>query len=90
MDFLYAIVSDMMEIPNPTRSEARWAVSVKMAIELERIPPVICTAMKKTETKETMSSFLIDFLLASAAALFLARKLMGVFTAMGVPWASGM
>ena len=90
LDFFWAIVSDIIEIPKPTRSEARWAVSVKIAMEFDIIPPVIWTAMKKTETKETINSLRIDFLFDSAAACFLAKKLMGVLTAIGVPWASGM
>jgi len=62
----------MIEIANPTRSEAKWAVSVKMAIEFDIIPPVICTAIKKHETKETIISFFIAFLLDSTTAFFLA------------------
>jgi hypothetical protein len=38
-DFLCAKSSEAMEIANPTRSEAKWAESVKIAIEFARIPP---------------------------------------------------
>lgn len=88
--FLYAIVSDIMDIPNPTKSDAKCAVSVKMAIEFDKIPPVIYTAMKNTDTNDTINSLRMDFLFASLASFFLAKKLMGVLTAIGVPIASGM
>lgn len=34
------ILSERIDIPNPSMSEPRCAVSVKMAIELARYPPV--------------------------------------------------
>jgi hypothetical protein len=44
---------------NPMISERRCAVSVKMAIEPESIPPAVYTAMKKKDTKVTKRSFLM-------------------------------
>jgi len=43
-------------------SDAKWAVSVKIAIEFDNIPPVTYAAMKNTDTNETMNSFLRAFL----------------------------
>ena len=77
-----------MEIAKPTRSEARWAESVKMAIELARIPPVSCATMKKLDTTVAVQSFFIASLLLLASSAFLAWKSIGVLAGIGVPWAS--
>ena len=80
----------MIEIAKPTKSESKWAVSVKIAMEFERIPPITYAMMKNTETKETKHNFLIAFLLFSEIYFLLAWKLMGVLTDIGVPYASGI
>ena len=46
---LTAILRDRIEIPKPTRSEARWAESVKIAMELAKYPPISCAMMKKVD-----------------------------------------
>lgn len=61
----YDIVNDIIEIAKPTKSDARWAVSVKMAIELDKIPPIIYAIMKNTETVATNVSLRMAFLLLS-------------------------
>lgn len=58
---LILILSAIMDILKPIMSEARCAVSVKIAIELARYPPVIWAAIKNIETNETIFSFLIAF-----------------------------
>ena len=59
---LRVILSAVMENANPIISDARCAVSVKIAIEFAIIPPVSYAAMKKTETKATHLNFAIDAL----------------------------
>ena len=56
------ILSAIILMANPIISEARCAVSVKIAIEFARYPPVIWAAMKNTDTKETHFSFHIAYL----------------------------
>ena len=56
------ILRATIEKPKPIISEARWAVSVNMAIELAKIPPVSYAAMKNTDTNATIFNFLIDAL----------------------------
>lgn len=58
-------MSERIEMAKPTISERRWAVSVKIAMELERIPPIVYAMMKNTETSETRRSLRIAFLLFS-------------------------
>lgn len=87
---LWAIVNDTIDIAKPTKSEARCAVSVKIAIELDRIPPMIYAIMKNTDTNETSISFFRAFRLFSEIYYFLALKLIGVLTGIGVPIASGI
>jgi hypothetical protein len=41
-------------------------VSVKIAMEPDRIPPVVYTAIKNNEMKETVNNFFIAFLLLSS------------------------
>jgi hypothetical protein len=55
------ILRATIDIAKPIISEARCAVSVKMAIELARMPPVIWAAIKKMDTIETILSFFIAF-----------------------------
>lgn len=38
---LYAMVSEIIDIANPTKSEAKWAVSVNIAMDPDKIPPVV-------------------------------------------------
>ena len=51
------MLSAMMEIPNPSMSEAKCAESVKMAMEPAMYPPISCAVMKKTDTMLTVMSF---------------------------------
>ena len=54
-----AHLSDNIEIAKPIISDARWAESVKMAIDFARYPPTTWTIMKKNETKHAISNFFI-------------------------------
>jgi len=74
----------------PIISEAKCAESVKMAIELAQIPPMTWTTMKIRETKEAIRSFFIALELDLSKLSFLALKLIGVLTGIGVPLASGI
>ena len=38
---LYASVSETIEIANPTTSDSKWAVSVNIAIDPDKMPPVV-------------------------------------------------
>ena len=59
-----------INIINPIISEPKCAVSVKIAIEFARYPPMHYAIMKKIDTKDTNFNFAIDasynFLSASA------------------------
>ena len=52
-----AKLSAKIEIPKPSRSEAKCAESVKIAIEPAIQPPIIWAVMKNTDTIETVISF---------------------------------
>lgn len=73
----------------PNISEARWAESVKIAIDFAKIPPVICKMTKTKETPVAIVSQRMATLFDSASAAFLNAKLIGVFAGRGVPYASG-
>ena len=49
----YAIVNETIDIANPIKSESKWAVSVKIAIDPDQIPPIVYTIIKKTEMVAT-------------------------------------
>ena len=72
-------------MPKPSMSDARWAESVKMAMEPAIYPPISYAVMKKTETNDTIHSFLIAALLLSFCISNRAAKLIGVLTGIGVP-----
>ena len=57
---LRVILRAAIDILNPMTSEARCAVSVKMAIEFARYPPINCAIMKKRDTKDTSFNFFIE------------------------------
>ena len=88
--FFYAIYKERMEIAKPTKSENRCAESVRRAIEFERIAPVTSTARNTIDSEATKNNFLIAFLFDSSYIRFRCKKFIGVFTAIGVPRASGM
>ena len=56
------ILRAIIEKAKPIISEARCAVSVNMAMEFAKIPPVSYAAIKNTETNETIFNFLIEAL----------------------------
>ena len=56
-----------MEIPKPITSEAIWAASERIAIELAKYPPAISTQMKTQEVARTRQSFFIAALLVPIA-----------------------
>ena len=56
------ILRATIEKAKPIISEARCAVSVNMAMEFAKIPPVSYAAIKNTETNETIFNFLIEAL----------------------------
>ena len=85
----WATFRDMIEIANPTRSEARWAESVKIAMDYARYPPISYATMKNIETVATIMSFFSAFLLSFSLSARIARKLRGVLTGIGVPIISG-
>jgi hypothetical protein len=78
-----------MEIAKPNISDARCAESVKIAIDLAKIPPAICKMTKTKETPVAIVSLRIATLFDSYSAAFLEAKLIGVFAGRGVPYASG-
>lgn len=51
-----------IDIINPTISDAKWAVSVKIAIELARYPPIHYAIIKKIETNDTSFNLAMDAL----------------------------
>lgn len=63
-----ARVSAMIEMPKPSKSDARWAESVKMAIEPAMKPPMSYAVMKKTETNATVISFFLAAFVVSFVA----------------------
>jgi hypothetical protein len=56
---LRLILRAIIDIPKPIISEPKCAVSVYIAIELAKYPPMIYTVIKKIETNETSLSFFI-------------------------------
>lgn len=82
---LAAHLRDIIEMKKPRISDARWAESVKIAIDLAIYPPISCITIKKPETKQAIRSFFIASLLADSRAAFLPAKLMGVLAGSGVP-----
>ena len=58
------IVNAIIDIANPIMSAAKWAVSVKMAIELAKYPPMHWAIMKKKVTVDANFNFKMDFLYA--------------------------
>jgi hypothetical protein len=54
--FLYAILSAIIEIANPIKSEAKCAESVRIAIDPEKYPPINCATIKTNETNEAKYS----------------------------------
>ena len=74
-----------MDIAKPNMSEAKWAESVKMAIDLAKMPPAICKITNKKDTEVAIVSLRIASLLDSFSAAFLPAKLIGVLAGKGVP-----
>ena len=58
IDIFIAII----DIMNPTISDVKCAVSVKIAIELARYPPMHYATMKNVETNDTNFNLYIDAL----------------------------
>ena len=56
--FFYPIYIEIIDIPIPPTSESMCAASVKIANELEMIPPAISTIMKRKQIATTIPSFL--------------------------------
>ena len=75
----------MIEMPKPSRSEARCAESVKIAMDPAMYPPINCSVMKKTETTDTVMSFFMAALLLSFYICKRCSKLTGDLTGIGVP-----
>jgi len=61
-DDLIANFRAPIEMANPTISEVRCAVSVKIAIELAKYPPTNYAAIKNIDTNETNFNLLIEAL----------------------------
>jgi hypothetical protein len=59
---LIANLSAAIDMANPTISEVRCAVSVKIAMELARYPPTNYAAMKNIDTNDTHFNFDIEAL----------------------------
>ena len=59
---LRLIFKASIDIANPIKSEAKCAVSVKIAIELEIYPPISYTIIKNTETQVASLSCLMALL----------------------------
>ena len=74
-----------MDIAKPNISEAKCAESVKMAMDLAKMPPVICKITNKKDTRTAIVSLRIASLLDSVRAAFLPAKLIGVLAGKGVP-----
>ena len=55
---LYPIAIETIDIPIPLTSDIMCAASVKIANELEIIPPAISTIMKRKQIPTTIPSFL--------------------------------
>ena len=72
-------------MPKPSISDARWAESVKIAIEPARYPPISYAVMKKIETIDTVSSFFFAALVLSFYTTRRASKFIGDLTGIGVP-----
>ena len=82
---LTAIFKDKMDIPKPTMSDARWAESVKIAMELATYPPISCAMMKTVDNIVAKQRVLRASWLLLANFAFLAWKSIGVLGGMGVP-----